>query len=242
MESITNMVSYVNQKSERKERVYRNVMRHYGEYGSYMNILYIENYLESIHADKLFAYLKQIRYNSDEESRVNIMGKMMKIPRKQIAYGESYTNYHFSGVNVNAYDWNKRNNDINSVAGREIKKVASIVGDTACCDFNYVLVNRYLDQTNSIGFHSDDERELGKYPTIAGISLGQEREMQFMSKVTGRIIKMPLKHNSVYIMFYPTNKYWKHAIPKKTRTLGERISLTFRKIQNTNKLGKNDKI
>ena len=100
----------------------------------------------------------------------------------------------------------------------------------ACATFNYALINNYIDQTNCIGYHSDDEKELGKYPVIAGLSLGQEREIYFKSNITDEVKKISLPHNSFFVMFYPTNKFWKHSIPKTTRRLGQRISLTFRSV------------
>jgi alkylated DNA repair dioxygenase AlkB len=155
-----------------------------------------------------------------------------KIPRKQIAFGDPNTKYHFSGTNVPTYNWTLEDMSINSTVAREMQKIAHIVGNDACCKFNYALVNNYIDQTNSIGYHSDDEKELGKYPVIAGISLGQEREIYFKSNATGEVIKISLPHNTLYIMHYPTNNYWKHSIPKSTKQLGQRISLTFRSVSN----------
>ncbi|MFT5812390.1 MAG: alkylated DNA repair dioxygenase AlkB [Psychroserpens sp.] len=44
--------------------------------------------------------------------------------------------------------------------------------------FNAVLANLYRNQQDSVGWHSDDEPELGKMPTIASLSFGAEREFQ----------------------------------------------------------------
>ena len=178
----------------------------------------------------LFDRLKNIRYNTDEESMIRIMGKRIKIPRKQVAYGIPGTKYHFSGVSVMARDWTLDDGTPESLVGNELQNVAKIVGNSTGVLFNYTLVNNYLDQTNSIGYHSDDEKELGKFPVIAGVSLGQEREIYFRSKITGKVIKIPLPHNSLVIMHYPTNAFWEHSIPKSTRRLGQRISLTFRSV------------
>ena len=38
--------------------------------------------------------------------------------------------------------------------------------------FNALLVNLYRDGQDCMGWHSDDEKELGQQPTIASISLG----------------------------------------------------------------------
>ena len=81
------------------------IIKLYGSLKSQMHVLLIRNYLDTAMADKLFEKLKTIKYNSDEQSMVKIMGKEFKIPRKQTAYGEPKTTYHFSGTSVQANDW-----------------------------------------------------------------------------------------------------------------------------------------
>lgn len=203
----------------------------YGSYTNKMFLMVVPNFLDKKYADDLFEKLKSITYNTDEESMIKIMGRQMKIPRKQIAFGDPTAKYHFSGTSVSAVDWYKDDDSINSHVGRELMIISTRVSRIANASFNYVLVNNYIDQTNSIGYHSDDERELGKYPTVAGISLGQEREIYFKSNKTDEIIIVPLPHNSLYVMFYPTNQNWKHSIPKRAKHLGQRISLTYRQIK-----------
>lgn len=202
----------------------------YGDLKSGMNIHLIKNYLNDNYADKLFADLKKIQYNSDEDSMVRVMGVRHKIPRKQTAFGDPGATYHFSGITVAARDWTKKDNTIDAKVAQKLKCISDRAGRTAGATFNYALINNYLDNTNSIGYHSDDEKELGKYPIIAGISLGQERQIYFKSKVTGEVLKITLPHNSLVIMHYPTNKYWAHSIPKTTKKKGQRISLTFRSV------------
>lgn len=202
----------------------------FGSLKEEMNIMFVTEYLNKDYSDQLFNELKHIQYNTDEQSMIKICGKSQTIPRKQIAFGEPDANYHFSGTSVRPYDWNNIDHSVNSRMGRKLKELAQIVSRLACTNFNYILVNNYLNQTNGISYHSDDEEELGEFAIIAGISLGQEREIYFKSNSTGKVVKIPLPHNSLYVMFYPTNKYWKHSIPKKSKILGQRISLTFRKI------------
>ncbi len=192
----------------------------------------IRNIFKIEYADQLFKMLKNIKYNTDEESMIKMYGLDQKIPRKQCAFGEPGSNYHFSGIGVKAYDWNQTDDSYQSNVGRELKKVCYIAEDTAYAKFNYVLINRYDNEYNSIGYHSDDEKELGKFPIIVGISLGQERYIHFKSKINGEIKQFLLPHNSMFIMYHPTNKYWQHAILKETKPLGQRISLTFRSINN----------
>ena len=230
------IISSTNKKSQQctiQRSCFGNMRQIHSFYGSLhmrMNIHFIRNYLDADYADKLFGGLKRIKYNSDEESMVKIMGKSIKIPRKQASFGEPDTYYHFSGTSVMANNWNSEDSNINSRVARELKWVSKKAGKTAGATFNHTLVNNYLDQTNCIGYHSDDEKELGKYPVVVGISFGQEREIYFKSNITGDVIKISLPHNSFYVMHYPTNKFWKHTIPRSARQMSQRISLTFRSV------------
>ncbi|VBB17935.1 putative alpha-ketoglutarate-dependent dioxygenase alkB-like 2-like [Yasminevirus sp. GU-2018] len=202
----------------------------YGDLKSKLHIVLVKNYLDQEYADRVFEGLKRIRYNSDEESMIKIMGKKIKIPRKQTAFGDPGANYHFSGISVQARDWTQDDGTIDTEMGNELRQICRRVEKTAGRKFNYVLINNYLDQTNSIGYHSDDERELGEFPVIAGLSLGEEREIYFKSKINGKVVKISLPHNSLVVMHYPTNTYWEHCIPKVKSYLGQRISLTFRSV------------
>jgi alkylated DNA repair dioxygenase AlkB len=98
--------------------------------------------------------------------------------------------------------------------------------------FNSVLLNYYRDHRDSMGFHSDDERELGPRPTIASLSLGEERTFILKSKADKslRPVRLKLNSGSLLVMKGDTQTNWKHAIHKETRPCGPRINLTFRYI------------
>lgn len=236
--SIKKVKTEQEQESKRKDVIYRMSSNpeakkciFYGNLEKKLFVQLITNFFDKSYSAYLFDLLKKITYNSDEASMVIIRGKRFKIPRKQVAYGVPGTVYKFSGISVNARNWDDETDTIDAKAGREIKIVSKYMAKVASASFNYALVNNYLDNTNGIGYHSDDERELGEYPLIGGVSLGSERIMHFRSKLTGEILKIPLPHNSVIVMRYPTNKYWEHAINKSPKKIGQRISMTFRGIR-----------
>ena len=191
--------------------------------------LFITYYKQFIPKMKANYYLdlfeKDLKYNSDEESQIMMYGKKINVPRKQVAYGDAGINYSFSGITVKANDWNA-DTEICKVI-REIKKmVEKRMGST----FNYVLFNRYEDGDQYLGFHKDDEKDLGPDPNIVGISFGAERDIIFKSEKTGKTKTVFLHHGSMVIMHHPTNKYWKHSIPKQAGIYFPRISMTFRKM------------
>jgi alkylated DNA repair dioxygenase AlkB len=99
-------------------------------------------------------------------------------------------------------------------------------------DFNSVLLNYYRDQRDSMGFHSDDERELGERPIIASLSLGEERTfiLKHKTKKHLKTVRLILASGSLLLMKGGTQRYWKHGINKESRPCGPRVNLTFRRI------------
>ena len=83
-----------------------------------------------------------------------------------------------------------------------------------------------------MGFHSDDEPELGDRPIIASLSLGDERTFVFKHKTKPetKLVRLRLASNSLLLMKGDTQKNWKHGINKETRRCEQRVSLTFRRI------------
>ena len=195
-----------------------------------IDIMYMSKFLSDDEANRYFKlFEKELVYDSAEDSSVTIFGKKHKIPRKQVAYGDPGSFYTFSGVTVKAKDWFSNSSPV-CLAIKQIKNRVELITKQK---FNFVLINRYADGNDCIGFHSDDEVELGNNPTIVGVSLGAEREIHFKPKnfVPKELpdpLKVTLKAGSIFIMTDPTNKYWKHSIPKRAQIKKCRISLTFR--------------
>ena len=85
-------------------------------------------------------------------------------PRLVAWYGDEGRSYQDSGVRLNPLPWTEPL----LLLKRKVEYAAGV-------EFNSVLLNYYRDNRDSMGFHSDDEKELGERPTIASVSLGQER-------------------------------------------------------------------
>ncbi|MBT5887388.1 MAG: alpha-ketoglutarate-dependent dioxygenase AlkB, partial [Acidiferrobacteraceae bacterium] len=99
--------------------------------------------------------------------------------------------------------------------------------------FNSVLLNYYRTGSQSMGWHSDDERELGPAPTIASISLGSPR--RFLLRHRRRkdlpVHEIVLGHGSLLLMSGESQIAWRHSVPKTARPVAPRVNLTFRQIQ-----------
>lgn len=106
-----------------------------------------------------------------------------------------------------------------------LARVAAAAGG----EFNHVIANRYRDGRDTIGFHADNEPELGRCPLIASVSLGAERKFVLESKGRRRTRQnLRLAHGSLLVMGGTCQHDWYHALPKDVGCREERINLTFR--------------
>ena len=97
--------------------------------------------------------------------------------------------------------------------------------------FTTVLLNLYRNEKDSNGWHADNEKELGRDPVIASLSLGEERVFQIKHNSNKEIKQnIILQHGSLLVMKNGAQIHYKHQIPKATKPKKERINLTFRKI------------
>jgi alkylated DNA repair dioxygenase AlkB len=94
--------------------------------------------------------------------------------------------------------------------------------------FNCVLANCYRDGKDSNGWHADNERELGKNPVIASLSLGVARRFDLKHNSSGERKQLMLTHGSLLVMGGRMQHHWKHCIAKSTKIIEPRINLTFR--------------
>ena len=105
------------------------------------------------------------------------------------------------------------------------RRVSEAVG----VGFNHVLLNRYRNGKDHMGYHADDERELGLNPVIAALSLGVTRRFVLHQKKNRRKQRRyRLVHGSLLVMGGTIQHTWRHAVPKMSAVQGERINLTFR--------------
>jgi alkylated DNA repair dioxygenase AlkB len=97
--------------------------------------------------------------------------------------------------------------------------------------FNTALGNLYRNGKDSVGWHSDDEPDLGVNPTIASLSLGATRRFLIRNKNDRKLSgEFNLSHGSLLVMSGAMQVEWEHCIPKAATCDEARINLTFRAI------------
>ena len=154
-----------------------------------------------------------------ETGFIKIFGKTHQIPRLQAWHADEGINYKYSGKKLQRHNWNNVLIEIK-------EKIESITS----FKFNSVLANLYRDGNDSMGLHSDDEKELGKNPVIASLSLGESREIYFKHKNNKSNLIISQTSGQLLVMYGKTQEYWKHEIKKTKKIKKPRINLTFRNI------------
>ena len=97
--------------------------------------------------------------------------------------------------------------------------------------FNGVLMNHYRDGRDHMGWHSDDEKELGDDPVIASLSFGASRTFKLKHRTHRDLVRdIELSHGSLLVMAGTCQRHWQHSLPRRLRVVEGRINLTFRHI------------
>lgn len=159
-----------------------------------------------------------------EERSIQIFGRRLLQPRLVAYYGDPGASYRYSGTLFEPRPWT-------SVLAQIRSRVEAAVG----APFNAVLCNLYRGGSDSMGWHSDDEMELGARPVIASVSLGASRNLRFRARRSAarrRSTAVELGDGSLLLMTGDLQRNFQHQIPKVTaaRGVGPRINLTFRHI------------
>lgn len=170
-------------------------------------------------SDRLLAKLTQtISWRQDW---ITVYGRSLPQPRLTAWVGDPGKAYTYSGITMQPSGWTETLLDLKAT-------VDAIAGVT----FNSVLLNLYRDGNDSMGWHSDDEPELGQNPVIGSLSLGGTRQFMLRHKHQKALkAKLALMSGSFLLMQSTTQHYWLHQVPKTKRTVPPRLNLTFRVIR-----------
>lgn len=179
-------------------------------------IYYLPNWLNTSLASELE---QQLSAELDwHQGDVKVFGRWHKIPRLQAWHGDPDIRYRYSGKTLQAVPWTPVLDNLRS----ELQKL----GITT----NAVLANLYRDGNDKMGWHSDNEPELGEQPVIASVSLGAERDFLLRHRKLQDKFKLTLKHGSLLVMCGDTQRYWQHSLPVRKKVSARRINLTFRRL------------
>ncbi|GHA63528.1 alpha-ketoglutarate-dependent dioxygenase AlkB family protein [Pontibacter akesuensis] len=163
-------------------------------------------------------YLQELlqQVNWQQES-IKLFGKLQPMPRLTAWYGDK--GYTYSGLENKPQPWLP-----------VLQELREQVEQASRQQYNSVLLNLYRTGQDSMGWHADNERELGQEPSIASLSFGGERRfaLKHRSRKDVDALRITLNHGSLLLMQGPTQHHWLHHIPKTSKPVQPRINLTFR--------------
>ncbi|MGY4494464.1 alpha-ketoglutarate-dependent dioxygenase AlkB family protein [Pseudomonas sp. TE3610] len=146
-----------------------------------------------------------------------IKGHLVTSGRHVAWYGDQPYRYSHSGVLRQARVWDL------PVLEAIRQRVVQATGGA----FNSCVLNRYLDGSQAMGWHSDPEAT-GPHGLIASLSLGATRKFAFKHKRSGDRRALMLEHGQLIVMGGDTQRHWLHALMRTSQPVAPRISLTFR--------------
>ncbi|GGF04652.1 alpha-ketoglutarate-dependent dioxygenase AlkB family protein [Hymenobacter cavernae] len=154
---------------------------------------------------------------------IRLFGKEVMQPRLTAWHGDQAAHYQYSGLKLAPQPWTPA-----------LQRLRQLVEAAAGTLFNSVLLNLYRTGQDSMGWHADDEPELGPVPIIASVSLGAVRNFRFKPRSSEQASQqpftLPLTSGSLLLMRGTTQQHWLHAVPKTARVVAPRLNLTFRRI------------
>jgi alkylated DNA repair dioxygenase AlkB len=187
-------------------------------------LVFIENFYPPSVSDAFLAKLSaELAW---EQGEITMFGKKVAEPRLSAWYGDAGKNYTYSGKIQVPLLWQPDlltiKNDLEKTINEALKSALT---------FNSVLCNFYRNGQDSMGFHADNEKELGINPVIASVNFGESRRFIFRRR-DDKTIKheIILTHGSLLVMSGAMQHHWVHAVPKEPKRTKPRINLTFRHI------------
>jgi len=150
-----------------------------------------------------------------EQLPITLFGRTVPTPRLTAWVGGAA--YAYSGVINHPQPWPPT---LRALRDRLIAELGA--------PFNSCLANLYRDGSDSMGYHSDDEPELGPRPVIASVSLGARRSFTLRHRISRQRWTWALGAGDLLVMRDEAQSDYAHAVPKTARPVGARMNLTFR--------------
>ena len=169
-------------------------------------------------ADRLF---EEVNATTNwRQEMIWMYGREVPVPRLTAWVGDPGKTYTYSNIALQPAPWTS-----------PLLEIKRRVEHAAAATFNSVLLNLYRSGADGVAWHSDDERELGRAPVIASVSLGATRRFQLRHRSDrAQRNELDLQHGSLLLMRGDTQHVWEHQVPKTAKPVGPRVNLTFRSI------------
>jgi len=166
-------------------------------------------------------YLRLLREQNWPDNRYVVAGRQFTLPRLQTWHADPGIRYSYSYSNnlLETRAWTSLLSGIRAQVESYLK-----------FSFHSVLVNLYRNGDDYVGWHSDNEPELGERPFIASLTFGAERQFEFRHKKSSENGRILLRSGTLLIMHPDFQHYWLHSVQIDKSVTEGRINLTFRKV------------
>lgn len=189
------------------------------DYGDGALLYYNAEFFSKEVSDNYFADLRDNCVWS--QKAVKIAGREVMQPRLTSSYGNEGITYYYSGSTNQAIPWTKTLLEIKH-------KIEDITGNFNF--YNYCLLNQYRSEKDSVGWHTDSEKNMNA-AMIGSLSLGETRRFRIKNLATKEVETFEVKNGTLILMAGTFQDKFVHEVPKETSPRNMRINLTFRKIK-----------
>lgn len=177
----------------------------------------IEAFYSAAESERL--YQRLLREQNWPDNRYTVAGRQFTLPRLQTWHADPGIVYSYSNNLLQTRPWTPL-----------LYAIRAKIEDLLNYRFNSVLVNLYRNGEDYVGWHADNEPELGDRPFIASLTFGAERQFAFRHKQSFEQGQVLLRSGSLLVMQPDFQHHWLHSIPMQKNVSRERINLTFRKV------------
>src|SRR5437867_1136972 len=151
------------------------------------DIVIKSDFFTAAQSARIFEQLRaQVRWRQDA---MRFGRREVLQPRLTAWYGDDGKTYVYSGIRNHPLPW--------TALLLALKAKAEGFAESA---FNSVLLNYYRDGGDSVGWHADNEPELGERPVIASLSFGATRTFELRKRADGNVVKLPLTSGSILVI------------------------------------------
>jgi alkylated DNA repair dioxygenase AlkB len=177
----------------------------------------IEGFYSAAECENIFRHLQ--RDHDWPDNCYHYGGRQFVLPRLQTWHADAGIRYSYSNNLLETRAWTPM-----------LQTIRTRIAGYLATSFNAVLVNYYRDGDDHVGWHADDEPELGPQPLIASLSFGAVRRFEFKHKQHAESGHLLLTNGSLLIMQPTFQHHWLHCVPKTEQCDTGRINLTFRQV------------
>jgi len=135
-----------------------------------LDLLWIPDFFSRAKADSFFEAI--VKSTDWKHRSIRMFGRDIMQPRLTAWIADAEVVYTYSDLRWEPEPWTK-----------ELSKVRTQLEELIQTQLNSVLLNYYRDGSDSMGYHADDETELGEQPIIVSASFGSTRRFHLNTKI-----------------------------------------------------------